>query len=147
MLSFIWRPFHVKHLRDFRFLTSPRGAITRAQLRLTTGAIPAGSPGTLPNTRRNRTRWRLTELCKELNASVLSVKKRWPSASHPERAPFLHQLWVWRYRWSSAWMRIFLHISWTFPAEVSRSYFISSTQVVTWVIFHSAWLRFGWRLS
>ena len=51
MLSFIRRRFHVKHLRDFRFF-----AITRAQLRLMIGAIPAVSPGTLPNTRQNRTR-------------------------------------------------------------------------------------------
>ena len=147
MLSFIWRPFQVKHLRDFRLLTSPRGAITRAQLKLKIGAVPAVSPGTLPNTRQSRTRWRLTELCEELNASVFSVKKWWPSASHPERAPFLHQLWVWRYRLSSAWMRNFLHISWTFSAEVSCSYFISATKVVTWVIFHRTLLRVGRRLS
>ena len=147
MLSFISRPFQVKHLRDFWLLTSPHGAITSARLKLTIGAIPAVSPGTLPYTRQTRTRRRLTELCKELNASVLSVKKRWPSASHPERAPFLHQLWMWRYRWSSAWMHIFLHINWTFFAEVSCSYFIASTKVVSWVIFHSTLLRFGWRLS
>ena len=44
-------------------------------------------------------------------------------------------------------MCIFLHISWTFSTEVSCSYFISSTKVVTWVIFHSTLLWFGWRLS
>ena len=47
------RPFQVNHLRDFRFLTSPHGAITRAQLKLMIGAIPAVSPGTLPNTKQN----------------------------------------------------------------------------------------------
>ena len=56
MLSFISRPFQVKHLRDFWLLTSPHGTITSARLKLTIGAIPAVSPGTLPYTRQNRTR-------------------------------------------------------------------------------------------
>lgn len=47
------RHFQVNHLRDFRFLISLHGVITRPHLKLMTGAIPAENLGMPQNTRRN----------------------------------------------------------------------------------------------
>ena len=146
MLSFIWRPFQVKHLSLPVFNKS-----TWRHYKSTAEADDWSSPSSEPRDaskykakqdkmKAHRTLWR-AECFRPLR------EEKWPSASHPERAPFLHQLWMWRYRWSSARMPIFLHISWTFSAEVSCSYFISATKVVTWVIFHRTLLRVGRRLS